>query len=278
MMASDYIIEANETNFEYAVLEYSKNTPVLVDFWAEWCQPCKILGPLLESIINEATGQIRLAKVNIDENPNLAIQYGVRSIPTVKAFIGRQIASEFVGVLPERKIREFLSKLTPPSPVMLDEEKGLNLLLDHSWQEAETILRKALEHNTDSPAAHVGLAKALLAQNNPIGALEHLDLVNAGKELSQAEILRPYAEALSDLNEENISIDEDLDAVLLNSLKLASKGKFSIALDGLLDILKTDKNYCDGLVRRIVLALLEIKGPEDPETRIYRSELATILF
>jgi len=278
MMAADFIIEANEMNFEYEVIEYSKNTPVLVDFWAEWCQPCKILGPKLESIINKAAGQIRLAKVNIDENPNLAIQFGVRSVPTVKAFISGQVASEFIGALPEREIREFLSKLSPPSPAMLDEEKGLNLLMEHSWQEAETTLRKALEYNADSPAAHVGLAKSLLAQNNPQEALKHLAQVVSGKELSQVEILRPYAETLLDLSEENISIGEDLDAVLLNSVKLASKGKFSIALDGLLDILKIDKDYRDGLVRGIVLALLEMKGPEDPETRIYRSELATILF
>ena len=278
MMAADYIIEANETNFEYEVLEYSKNTPVLVDFWAEWCQPCKILGPMLESITNEASGQIRLAKVNIDENPNLAIQFGVRSIPTVKAFISGQIASEFVGALPERKIREFLSKLSPPSPAMLDEEKGLNLLLGHNWKEAESFLSKALERNTESSAAHMGLAKAFLAQNNPIKALEQLDLIETGKELSIAKILRPYAEVLSDLNNDNISIEKDLDAILLNSIKLASKAKFSIALDGLLDILKTDKNYRDGLVREIVLALLELNGSEDPETRFYRSELASILF
>ena len=278
MMAADHIIDVNEMNFEYEVVEYSKNTPVLVDFWAEWCQPCKILGPMLESITSEASVQIRLAKVNIDQNPNLAIKFGVRSIPTVKAFISGQIASEFVGVLPERNIREFIAKLALPSLAKLDEEKGLNLLLDHNWQDAETVFRKTLEHNTDSSAARLGLAKALLAQNHPRDALDELDAIVSGKEMSQVKILHPYAETLANLHDGNLLIKKELDAVLVNSMKLAGQGKFSIALDGLLDILRTDKNYQDGLVRGIVLAILELKGSEDPETREYRSELAAILF
>ena len=277
-MATDHIIEVNEMNFEYEVVEYSKNTPVLVDFWAEWCQPCKILGPMLESITSEASVQIRLAKVNIDQNPNLAIKFGVRSIPTVKAFISGQIASEFVGVLPERNIREFIAKLALPSLAKLDEEKGLNLLLNHNWQEAETAFRKTLEHNTDSSAARLGLAKALLAQNHPQDALNELDAVISGKETAQVKILRPYAETLANLHDGNLFIKKELDAVLMNSIKLAGQGKFSIALDGLLDILRMDKNYQDGLVRGIVLAILELNGSEDPETREYRSELAAILF
>jgi putative thioredoxin len=278
MMAADHIIDVNEMNFEYEVVEYSKNTPVLVDFWAEWCQPCKILGPMLESITSEASVQIRLAKVNIDQNPNLAIKFGVRSIPTVKAFISGQIASEFVGVLPERNIREFIAKLALPSLAKLDEEKGLNLLLDHNWQDAETVFRKTLEHNTDSSTARLGLAKALLAQNHPRDALDELDAVVSGKEMSQVKILRPYAETLANLHDGNLLINKELDAVLVNSMKLAGQGKFSIALDGLLDILRMDKNYQDGLIRGIVLAILELKGSEDPETREYRSELAAILF
>jgi len=278
MMAADHIIEVNEMNFEYEVVEYSKNTPVLVDFWAEWCQPCKILGPMLESITSEASVHIRLAKVNIDQNPNLAIRFGVRSIPTVKAFISGQIASEFVGVLPERNIREFIAKLALPSLAKLDEEKGLNLLLDHNWQDAETVFRKTLEHNTDSSTARLGLAKALLAQNHPRDALDELGAVVSGKEMSQVKILRPYAETLANLHDGNLLIKKELDAVLVNSLNIAGQGKFSFALDGLLDILRMDKNYQDGLVRGIVLAILELKGSEDPETREYRSELAAILF
>ena len=160
----------------------------------------------------------------------------------------------------------------------LDEEKGLNLLLDHNWQDAETVFRKTLEHNTDSSTARLGLAKALLAQNHPRDALDELDAVVSGKEMSQVKILRPYAETLANLHDGNLLIIKELDAVLVNSMKLAGQGKFSIALDGLLDILRMDKNYQDGLVRGIVLAILELKGSEDPETREYRSELAAILF
>ena len=116
MMATENIINVNETNFEYEVVAYSKNIPVLVDFWADWCQPCKTLGPLLEKIVEEADGSLRLAKVNIDQSPNLAMQFNVRSIPTVKAFIQGQVTAEFAGAQPEARLRQFISRLTPPQP------------------------------------------------------------------------------------------------------------------------------------------------------------------
>ena len=90
-MTPDNIIDVTEADFEYEVIEYSQNTPVVVDFWAAWCQPCKVLAPMLEKLIKETAGAIRLARVNVDENPNLAIRFGVRSIPAVKAFSGGQI-------------------------------------------------------------------------------------------------------------------------------------------------------------------------------------------
>ncbi len=123
-MTSEFIIHANELNFEYEVISFSMNTPVVVDFWAEWCQPCKTLGPILERAIQEAGNSIRLAKVNIDQNPNLAIQYGVRSIPTVKAFVQGAVVAEFVGMQPPDRVRAFLDQLTPPSPIDLAVEKA----------------------------------------------------------------------------------------------------------------------------------------------------------
>lgn len=277
-MVSNPIIEVNEMNFEYEVVQYSKNIPVLVDFWAEWCHPCKTLSPILEKIVLEAGGNLRLAKVNIDQNPNLAMQFSVRSIPTVKAFVDGQPVAEFVGVMPEPRIREFIEKLSAPSPADLDIEKGQNLLLSHDWENAETIFKDALDQKSDSKSAHLGLAKALLAQNQPEDALMHLDEISTSRELVQAEQLRPYAEVLLKLRDNNLPEDNSLDAVFRNSVRLASQGKFQIALDGLLDILREDKNFREKLAQKVILAILELMGNEDPNTREYRSELASVLF
>jgi putative thioredoxin len=271
-------LDVNEIDFEYEVITYSKNIPVLVDFWAEWCQPCKSLSPILERLVSEAKGTLRLAKVDVDKNPNLARQYNVRSIPTIKAFIEGQVAGEFAGAQPEGRVREFINKLTPPSPVDLDIEKGQGMLLSHNWSDAEKNLRSALSQKPESAAAKLGLAKSLIAQGKPDDALEYLKDFPDSRELHTAELLKPLALALQDLNSDNLLEESDLDAIFRNSLHLASQGKLPLALDGLLDILRKEKNYRNKLARDVILGILEIMGSEDPQTREYRSELASALF
>jgi len=278
MMASQFVIDVNEMNFEYEVIAFSKNKPVLVDFWAEWCHPCKTLSPILEKIVNEANGRLRLAKVNIDQNPNLAMQFNVRSIPTIKAFIEGRVATEFVGAQPEARLRELINNLTPPSPADLDLSKAQNLLLSHDWQKAEPILRKVLDEKTDSPAALLGLAKTLLAQDQPEEAMKALESIPSVREISHAELLKPYAKTLIDFHQENLPNENDLDAIFYNSIRLSRQAKYPIALDGLLDILRKDKHYRGKTAQQIILGILEIMGEEDPDTRVYRAELASVLF
>ena len=278
MMATDNKIDVNELNFEYEVIAYSRNIPVLVDFWAEWCKPCQALSPLLEKIVDEANGSLRLAKVNIDQNPNLALQFNVRSIPTVKAFIDGQVAGEFSGMQPEMRLREFIGRLTPPSPLDLDIEKGQGLLANHDWNDAESVLRKALEQRPESVAIQLGLAKALLAQDKPEEALELLKAIPSGREYNQAQLLLPYAESLLQFKQDLLPDENTLDAIFRNSIRLAGQGKFPPALDGMLDILRADKRFHGGLVKQAILGILEIMGEDDPQTRGFRAELATVLF
>ena len=141
MMASDFIIDVTEADFEYQVLVYSQQVPVVVDFWAEWCGPCRVLGPMLEKLAQEAQGDFRLAKVDVDQNQNLAIRYGVRNIPIVKAFRNGEMVSEFFGVQPEARVREFLGAIAPSvSDLLL--EKGASLLGLNQASEAEVAFRQ----------------------------------------------------------------------------------------------------------------------------------------
>jgi len=278
MMASDNIVDVTEASFQYEVISYSENTPVVVDFWAEWCRPCKTLGPLLERLAHEAQGSFRLARVDVDANPNLALHYGVRSIPTVKAFSQGEVVGEFSGLQPEGRIREFLSRITPPSPLALALEKALSLLQDRQWAEAENLLRDLLDQTPQQPEAQLGLAMALLGQGYGTAALEILRNFPASREYARAQQLLPLAEALKNSEDGSLPGATDLDIAYAQAIRLAGRGNLPAALDGLLDILRQNKTYRQGAARQAIVALLELLGPNDPQSRAYRSELAAILF
>jgi putative thioredoxin len=278
MMASDFIVDVTETDFEYEVLAYSQNTPVVVDFWAPWCQPCKTLTPLLEGLAHEAVGAFRLARVNVDDNPNLAMRYGVRSIPTVKAFSQGQAVGEFIGLQPEARIREFLTRLLPPSKTALAIEKGHSLLAEQQWSAAEKVFRGLDAEESGMPAVQLGLIKSILAQGRGPEAVDLLHSFPASREFMSAEKLRPLVESLVQFEKNLLPDESELDATFRNSLRLAKRGNLEAAMDGLLDLLRQDKRYRSDRARFVLLSILELYSPEDATGRQYRNELGSVMF
>lgn len=277
-MASADIVDVNEMNFEYDVLSYSQNVPVIVDFWAAWCRPCKQLSPMLELLANEAQGAFRLARLDVDQNPALALRYGVRTLPTVKAFSQGEPVAEFVGMQPEYRVREFLGRITPPSPFNLAVERAEGLYAMGNLAEAEKMFHFLLDQSPGNPNCLFGLACIQLRTGRLLDALNILRHFPASRLYPRAELLLPYAELLVDLDFNKLPLSTDLDAAFQNSLRLAIRDNLPAALDGLLDVLRQDKRYQKGRARQAVLGILELLHPEDPITRQYRSELASILF
>jgi len=277
MMASEYVISVSEIDFEYQVIEYSKQTPVVVDFWAEWCGPCKTIGPLLEKLAEEARGAFRLAKVNVDQNPNLVLRYSVRSIPSIKAFRDGQLVAEFAGAQPESRIREFIRKLSP-SEYDLVLEKGLSQLNQELWADAESSFREFLVKNSNNPSGLFGLVRSLLAQGYIEEPAKIVKGFPASKEYNTVQIIMPLVKALSEAKDLPAFSEDPLEAAYINALRLIKMGNFEAAMDGLLDILRQDKRYRDDGVRKVILGIFEILGPENSLTRQYRNELALVLF
>jgi len=277
-MSSDFIVDVSEADFESEVLAYSQQTPVVVDFWGEWCGPCKMLGPMLERLANEAGGAFRLAKVNVDENQNLAVRFGVHSIPAVKAFKDGRMVAEFNGVQPEPRLREFLRALAP-SPADLDLEKGASLLTLGRPQAAEEAYRQALSYSPGNPAGLLGLAKSVLLQGRIDESYPILQHFPASREFSTAQSLLPLAEALGQYERGEEFADEDPhDPAYYIALRLFRRGNIEAALDGLLDILRENKRYRQGRARLVTLGILELLGEANPIARQYRAELASVLF
>jgi putative thioredoxin len=278
MMASDFIVDVTESDFEYQVLAYSQKVPVVVDFWASWCVPCKVLGPILEKLALEGQGSFRLARLDVDANPNLAMRFNVRSIPSVKAFRDGVVVSEFSGALPEPRVRDFIRAIAPAKDDLMIE-KGLSLLRLKQPVEAEETFRQVLDDLPGNPPALLGLAKSLLFQGKSRESLEILQSFPPSREFNNAAVLLPLASALEkDANRDPFEIDNPLEAAYRNALRLFKRGNLEAAMDGLLDIMRQDKRYRNGEIHKVILGILELISTDEESVRQYRNELASILF
>jgi putative thioredoxin len=276
-MVSDHIVSVSEADFEYEVIAYSKNKPVVVDFWADWCKPCKTLTPFLEKLTLEAAGVFRLAKVDVDESPNLALQYGVRSIPNVKAFRAGQVIAEFVGIQPESRIRDFLSALAPDEHELIFE-KATGLLSLGQYASAESAFRQFLAQSPGHPGGLLGLLRSIIFQSRVEEANQLLPVFPASKEYPRAQALQPLLNALLKITNSPEFSDDPREAAYLNSLRLVKRGNYEAAMDGLLDVIRQDKRFRQGEPRKIMLGIFELLGDDHPLTQSYRQELAQVLF
>jgi putative thioredoxin len=276
VVLSEHILEVDEATFEDEVVLRSQQVPVVVDFWAPWCAPCRMLTPILERQTIEAGGSFRLAKINVDENPGLAIRYGVQGIPAVKAFRDGEVVSEFIGAQPEAQVKRFINDLVP-SQEDLELEEARSLLATRRWAEAEEAFERFFQSDDTSAAAALGLLKALLMQGKGAEALKLLDRFPAGSEWATAETFKPLARLLVEIEQESGESDP-FSARLNQAIRLIARGNLPAAMDGLLDIMREDKRYRDDLPRKLMLALFSLLGDDDPVTQEYRQELASVLF
>ena len=278
MTLSEYILDVSEATFETQVVLKSFDVPVVVDFWAPWCGPCRVLSPILERIAIEAGGDFVLAKVNVDENPNLSIRYGVHGIPAVKAFRNGELAAQFHGAQPERTVRKFIGQLTP-SEAEQAVEQAHSLLATRHYPEAEAAYREVFEQDETNSEAALGLVESLLIQGKGSEALSILQNFPPGTAWVKAEGYLPLASLLNEVETAAPNLDlPPLDASLFQAGRLIGRGNLPAAMDGLLDVLRQEKTYRAGLPRKVLLALFSLLGDLDPLTRKYRDELASVLF
>lgn len=274
MNNSTNIIDVTDANFEEEVIESSFDITVVVDFWAPWCGPCRMLGPLLERLAEEPGSNFILAKLNVDENPAISMQYGVQGIPAVKAFQDGVVVDEFVGAQPESRVRAFLNRVAPDEDTLFAEDIE-SLLQELEWSEAEETLREA----APSPIVSLGLAKALLGQGEGCEARELLENIVDAAVYSEAQRLLPLANYLCEFAHEDERGGEDsIEAQYSHAAELIRRNNLEAALDGLLEVLRADKKYRKGEARDVIVAIFALLGDHNPLTRRYRSELALILF
>jgi putative thioredoxin len=281
------MIDATLASFERDVLEASREAPIVVDFWAPWCGPCRALGPVLEKLEREAAGRWRLVKVNSDENPELSAQFGVRSIPFVVAFVDGKPVSHFLGAQPEGAIRAFLAKLVPdPSDVELHEARAA--LAAGKVAAAEEHLRNALALDPSNDAARLDAVAILLDRGEVAAAREQWGLLSpkaqqasawetthARLEAAERASTLPAAGELA----RRIEADPgDLAARLdLAEVHVANRD-FGAALEQLLEIVKRDRAFGDDIGRRKMLAVFEMAGGQPDLVSEYRRRLSGVLY
>jgi putative thioredoxin len=276
-MSSPYIVDVDESDFDYQVLAYSQQKPVIVDFWAAWCDPCQQITPLLERLTQESQGKFRLAKVNVDENSELAKRYQVHKLPAIKAFQNGQVIGELRGVQTSTQIRTFVRQIVP-SPDDLLVDKAQSLFRKEEYTASEKTSREILKNQPNHPEAKLLLVKSMLAQGESSEAHFLLKHFPTSPEYKSAERLIPLAETMEERSGEAIPPEAGIDAVHQRAIRLITMGNYPAALDGLLEVLRKNKRYKDGKAKEVVLGIFELLGEHHPLTEEYRPQLANILF
>ncbi|MGO6673407.1 thioredoxin [Rhizobium leguminosarum] len=292
--AGSYITETTTANFAKDVIEESRKQPVLVDFWAPWCGPCKQLTPVLEKVINEAKGRVRLVKMNIDDHPSIAGQLGIQSIPAVIAFVNGRPADGFMGAVPESQIQQFIDRIAGPAGA--DEAAEIEAVLTEAAEllaagninEAAQLYGAVMQADPENAKALAGMAECMIAANQHQRAREILTELpeelakDAGiqavlMKLEQIEEARKLGDPVA-LERELAANPDDHEA----RIKLAKirnvEGRRDEAADHLLLIMRKDRAFDDDGARRQLLQFFEVWGFKDPATVAARRKLSAMLF
>jgi len=286
------IKDSSIETFAADVLDASRDVPVIVDFWAPWCGPCKQLGPLLEKVVSEANGAVRLVKVNIDENQEIAQQLRIQSIPTVYAFRNGQPVDGFMGAIPESQLRAFVQQLTGGAAGASPAEDKLataeEAFTSGDLSTAAQAYAQALQDEPGHPKAVAGLARCYLKSGDVERARKTLQLVRPdGAEdeairAVEAEVkLREQAAQAGDTAELRAQLaanSDDHQARYSLALALDAKGDRDGALELLLEIVRRDRNWNEQAARKHLVTLFEAMGPTDPRTVGARRKLSSMLF
>ncbi len=282
---TDHVFDVNESNFEAEVLQASLTTPILVDFWAEWCGPCKTLGPMLEKLAAEFNGAFRMAKIDVDKNQQLAAMFGIRSIPTVVLVKDGQIADGFAGALPEGQLREFLLRHVQPGEGGAAVEEAPVVV--ETPEEAINRIQQQIAAEPDQPELKLDLALALMQAGLADAAEAELTSLPANlatdaraiRLRSQLDLARALvgAPSLGDLQQRIQADGADWEARDLLGVRLLLEGDAPAGLDQFLAILERARDWNDGAARKRLLAAFNTLDDADMVGR-YRRRMASLLF
>jgi putative thioredoxin len=285
---AEHVVEVNEANFQQAVLEESRRAPVVIDFWAPWCAPCRALGPILERLATEYAGRFTLAKVNSDESPALAAQFGVRGIPSVKAVVNGELVDEFTGALPEPVVREFIERILPSPSEVLRARANALYAAEKDAARALDLLEEAAKSDPDNEDVRFDQARIRLDLGELDAAQKLLDSLSGLAQMDErVTALRArldlaqgaaHAGNMASLQARIQTNPADLEARLqLASLHVAGK-RHREALDQLLEIVRRDRAFKDDVGRRTMLEVFSVLGPDDKLVDEYRRRLASALY
>ncbi|MBF0341080.1 MAG: tetratricopeptide repeat protein [Magnetococcales bacterium] len=284
MAESLWMGDVDGASFAREVLERSRSVPVLVDFWAAWCGPCRSLGPLLEKLAGEMNGRFYLAKIDSDRNPELARRYGVRGIPAVKLFVDGEVADEFTGALPEAQVRRFLEHSLPNEADKLAgagrgaEEQGMA-------EQALELYDQALSLDATHGNALLGRTRILLARGKNADAQETLARLKPkdreGVEAKALAARLAFSAGETDLDALKAKVESAPDdpALLLElGEALVARERYAEGLDRLLDVVRLDRAFGEDAGRKAVIRVFDLLGPGHPLIPRYRQRLSALLF